>query len=76
MSLAEQLASKIKVKVTKPEPDDRISLAGEVFSLDGEGKWSCLIPASGKSYFKQLFPHYEFGEEFLPEEKKVEPEKK
>lgn len=73
MGLAEEMAAKVKVKCTKPEPDDRVSLLGVVFEEDADGKWSCLLPADAKNYFKLLFPHYEFSDEFIPEEEKPEP---
>ncbi len=67
--IAEKILAKAKVRVYKKTPDDRISLCGEEMQIDENGYAYFDIPAHQADYIKAVFPHYEVGEEYIPEEK-------
>ena len=78
MALSDKIAARIKVAAYKNEekPDDRFSLAGEPFQQDENGRWFAVIPAHTVAYYKQLFPNYEFSEEFEQVDGESAPPKK
>ncbi|GEM_PF-3213508 len=75
--IAESVLSKVKVRFYKKTEDDRTSLCGEPMQIDEKGREFFEIPAHQADYISKVFPHYEMGEEFIPEKKeKVETSKK
>lgn len=66
-NLSKTILEKIRVRVYKKIPDDRISLCGSYMEKDEGGKEYFEIPASFAGYIKDVFPSYEIGEEFIPE---------
>lgn len=73
MAISDKIAARIKVMVQKPlkNPDDRLSLCGEAFTMNKAGRQCCVIPAHTAEYQKKLFPHYEFSEEYEIKEAKA-----
>lgn len=72
MSISDEIASRIKVKVKKPlkNPDNRTDLCGEPFKMGDDGREFAIIPAHCAAHHAKLFPTYEFSEEFEVSEKK------
>ena len=66
MALSDKISARIKVTAYKPEenPDDRISLCGEPFQRDKDGRQFAIIPGHCADYQKQMLPRYEFSEEY------------
>lgn len=80
-STMEKLAEKFSVKVIKPVPDTRVSIAGSEFippghedhdgeSIGGELVAYAVIPAHAADSVKPNNKHYIYGEPFLAEVKK------
>ena len=66
MAISDKIAARIKVTAYKPldNPDDRISMFGEPFQIDSNGRQFANIPSHTAEYAKKIFPFYEYSEEF------------
>lgn len=63
--LSDQLLARVKVKVTKVELDDRMSLCGEPLQKDKDtGEHFFIIPGHQADYVNVIFPSYEVSDEF------------
>jgi hypothetical protein len=68
MSLSQQLANLVKVRVTKKNPDTRTSLYGEPLQKDADGTEFFIVPSHLAEYTKKVHTGYEVGEEFIPDD--------
>ena len=78
MSISDKIASRIKVAAYKPvdNPDNRLSMCGELMQTDEDGREFFVIPAHAAEMHAKLFPSYEFSEEFeVKEGEEAKPKK-
>jgi hypothetical protein len=67
-TLTDNISSRVKVRVTKKEPDALKLLCGEHVQTEPDGTQFFIIPAHQGERVKEMFVKYEVGEEFLPDE--------
>lgn len=66
-TLSEDISARVKVKVSKPEPDALRSLYGEPVIVDENDQEYFIVPAHKAQYTREVFPKYIVSEEFLPD---------